>query len=665
MDRNLSQDINYRNLLENIILSVTDEEREDMKAFHDFFQSVEEDFNERLEKRLHDYPAFGDSLLEMSQTLQAEQRKEALKLQYEAIFNNNWEPYILDQTLQGIIFAQMGVDFFVWYDMIAMIRNTIRPLLFDESGKDMAEIVTIMKGKNRFFDIRMCIIAEAYLNEKKRVIEEQKRKLVKSEESQNQAQAIAHIGNWESDALTGRVTWSDETFRILGYQPGEVDPSEALFLSKIPAEDLVEVKRAFQSSEKERKTYSLIHRIIRDNGEVRIVRTESKPLLSIQGKFEGTYGILEDITERRLAATENDRLSNVIQKSLNEIYMFNNDNHLFEYVNEGALRNLGYTLDEMLNMTPQDIIPKYTPSKFQRLVEILQENIEEKIVFETENKRKDGSLYPVEVHLQLIREDYKKIFVAIIIDITERKKSEAIIKKNSDLLAFQNTQLVDFCNIVSHNLRSPLVNMNMLVDLIEESDDDLDKQKLISKFKPIINNVNETFNELVESLQIQQDLEVKSEKINIREYFKNVVKGFEGQIALTDAVIRGDFDDAQEINFPPNYFSSVLHNLVSNALKYRAPDRLPEIFVKTTRKDDQIILSVQDNGLGIDLEKHKNDLFKIRKVFHFHPDAKGFGLYITKTQVETMGGKVWVESELNKGCTFFVAFKNPEEGNGL
>lgn len=388
------------------------------------------------------------------------------------------------------------------------------------------------------------------------------------------------------------------------------------------------------------------------------MRTESKPILTKNCDFEGVYGILEDITERRLAASENDRLSNIIQKSLNEIYMFNSDTHQFEYVNEGALRNLGYTLEEMLNLTPGDIIPKYTPGKFQRLVDILQKDLEEKIVFETENKRKDGSLYPVEVHLQLIKEDYKKIFVAIIIDITERKKAEVIIRKTNDLLAFQNTQLVDFCNIVSHNLRSPLVNMNMLVDLIEESDDYLDKQKLVSKFKPIINNVNETFNELVESLQIQQDLEVKSERINVKEYLRNVAKGFEGQIALTDAVIRMDVERASFINFPPKYFSSVLHNLISNALKYRSPDRLPEILVQTFKMDDQIILSVKDNGLGIDLEKHKDDLFKIRKVFHFHPDAKGFGLYITKTQVETMGGKLWVESELGKGSTFFVAFKN-------
>src|SRR5690606_32983825 len=202
----------------------------------------------------------------------------------------------------------------------------------------------------------------------------------------------------------------------------------------------------------------------------------------------------------------------------------------------------------------QDIIPKYTRSRFKRLEGSLQANTVGKTGLETENKRKGGRLYPVRVDLQLIRDDYKQLCVAIISDVTVRRKYESIIQRSDDLLAFQNTRLIDFCNIVSHNLRSPLVNMNMLVDLIGESEDHQDKQKLIGKVNPIINNVNETFNELVESLQIQQDLEVKSERIVVKEYFKNVLKGFEGQIALTDAVIKTDFDEAPVINFPPKYF---------------------------------------------------------------------------------------------------------------
>lgn len=631
-----------------------------MKAFHVFFQSVEKKFYEQLGKRLHDYPAFGSLLLEMSKSMKEEQRNKALDLQHDAIFNNNWEPYIEDQTNQGIIFAKMGVDFFIWYDMIAMIRDTLRPLLLEESHKESSEIFTIMKGKNRIFDIQMCIIAEAYLNEKKRVIEEQKKKLAKSEEDQNQAQAIAHFGNWERDFTTGALSWSDEAFRILGIKPGEVEPSDEIFLSKVLPEDLEEVRRVFISSEYGKKAYSLVHRILLKNGEARIVRTESKPIFNDEGSCVGMYGILEDITERKIAATENERLSNVIQKSLNEIYMFNSGTLKFEYVNEGALRNLGYTFEEMLEMTPQQIIPKYTPSKFQKLVGLLVDKKEEKVVFETENKRKDGSLYPVEVHLQLIKEEYKRIFVAIIIDITERKKAENIIKRNTDLLSFQNTQLGDFCNIVSHNLRAPLINMNMLVDLIDKSEDDRDKQRLIEKFKPIINNVNETFSELLESLQIQQDLEVNSEEVVIMDYFKKVLKGFEGQITHSKAVIEADFDEAPIIHFPPKYFSSTLHNLISNSLKYKSPERRPMIFLKTIRKNGKIILSVKDNGLGIDLTQHKDDLFKIRKVFHYHPDAKGFGLYITKTQVETMGGRIWVESQPGVGSTFFVEITNQE-----
>src|SRR5665811_1588857 len=177
---------NSKHLLENILFTIKEEDREDMKAFHTFFRSVEKEFNERLEKRLHDHPAFRRSFKEISKTFRKEQRRKALEIQYEAIFNNNWESYIEDQTQQGINFALLGMDFFVWYDMIAMIRDILRPLLFEESNKAMSEILTIMKGKSRFFDIRLCIIAEAYINEKKRIIEEQKRQLAKSEEGQKQ-----------------------------------------------------------------------------------------------------------------------------------------------------------------------------------------------------------------------------------------------------------------------------------------------------------------------------------------------------------------------------------------------------------------------------------------------------------------------------------------------
>src|SRR5690606_21500022 len=130
------------------------------------------------------------------------------------------------------------------------------------------------------------------------------------------------------------------------------------------------------------------------------------------------------------------------------------------------------------------------------------------------------------------------------------------------------------------------------------------------------------------------------------------------QITHSGAIIEADFSEAPVLYCPPKYLSSILHNLISNALKYRSPDRRLRITIKTGGTARKVLLTVRDNGLGIDLKKNQHNLFKIRKVFHRRPDAKGFGLYITKTQVEAMKGRIWVESIPDQGSTFFVELNN-------
>jgi PAS domain S-box-containing protein len=242
------------------------------------------------------------------------------------------------------------------------------------------------------------------------------------------------------------------------------------------------------------------------------------------------------------------------------------------------------------------------------------------------------------------------------IDITDRKlmeeKQAALVKQ----LSAQNTQLMDFCAIVSHNLRAPLVNISMLVDCLEETKDPEEHSLLISKLRPVIENLQLTFNELVESIQIRQDLEIKTEDVCLKECVRRTMAGLQTEISRLDAKITTDFEDASVINYAPQYLNSIFHNLVSNSLKYHHPNRKPEIHLRTSRENDKIILAIKDNGLGIDLVKHRNNFFKIGKVFHRHPNAKGFGLFMTKTQVEAMGGRIWAESTPNEGSTFFIEF---------
>ncbi len=142
----------------------------------------------------------------------------------------------------------------------------------------------------------------------------------------------------------------------------------------------------------------------------------------------------KDITESRKLESDKFQLLDIIDKSLNEIFIFHSDTLKFEYANEGALNNLGYTIDEIINLTPCDIKPEYPESLFRETVMPLVSGEKEVLVFETLHRRKNGTTYPVEVHLQFYNRDGAGIFLAVINDITERKEAEEKMRLNYSLL---------------------------------------------------------------------------------------------------------------------------------------------------------------------------------------------------------------------------------------
>ena len=160
------------------------------------------------------------------------------------------------------------------------------------------------------------------------------------------------------------------------------------------------------------------------NGSHYWVDTTIVPFLDEKNRPTQFLAIRFDITERKTAEQERNSLQATIENSLNEIYTFNAETLIFTYANKGALLNLGYSLQELKVFTPIDIKPHYTLASFKELVAPLLSNEKGKITFFTDHKRKDGSLYPVEVHLQLVREGNSKRFLAVVLDITERKEAD-------------------------------------------------------------------------------------------------------------------------------------------------------------------------------------------------------------------------------------------------
>ncbi|WP_445457595.1 PAS domain S-box protein [Flavobacterium sp. HNIBRBA15423] len=407
------------------------------------------------------------------------------------------------------------------------------------------------------------------------------------------------------------------------------------------------------------------------DGSTYWVDTTIVPFLNQAGKPYQYVAIRSDITERKNGEEELKKILKEISDykyALDEsaIVAITDQKGIITHVNANFCKISKYSTEELIGQDHRIINSGYHSKEF---IKELWRTIANGEVWkgELKNRAKDGSTYWVDTTIVPFLNQAGKPYqyVAIRSDITERKEGEKQIKKSNikaiehaQILELKNTQLVDFCNIVSHNLRAPLINISMLVDYLEQSEDEIERKEVLTKIKPVVNHLMDVFNELVESIQVKQDTEVKSDPIVLKDCLEKVLRGFETQIQEYEATIQIDLNEAATIYFPQKYMESILSNLISNALKYRSPNKKPIITIKTKKEaKNTVVLSVSDNGLGIDLVLHKDQIFKIRKTFHKHPDAKGFGLFMTKTQVEAMNGKIWAESQPEIGSTFFIEFK--------
>jgi len=245
--------------------------------------------------------------------------------------------------------------------------------------------------------------------------------------------------------------------------------------------------------------------------------------------------------------------------------------------------------------------------------------------------------------------------IAIVEDITEKKEAEQNLKKSFDLVNEQNKRLLNFSYIVSHNLRSHSSNINSISNLLEDSDDVNETKELTAMLKKVSVSLNETMSNLNDVINIQSNVHLTIENLNLKNYINSTVNALLEQIHSKEATVINNVDDTVFVKYNPAYLESILLNFLSNSLKYAHPDRKPIITISfDASKND---MKISDNGLGIDLKKYGNSIFGMYKTFHKNNDAKGIGLFITKNQIEAMGGKVSVESNTNVGTTFTVHFK--------
>jgi signal transduction histidine kinase len=237
-----------------------------------------------------------------------------------------------------------------------------------------------------------------------------------------------------------------------------------------------------------------------------------------------------------------------------------------------------------------------------------------------------------------------------------KNRTQELQNTNRELV-LHNNQLEQFAFIAAHNLRAPLARILGLANVVELSKTAEDKDTALKKLVTSTQDLDHVIRDLNLILNIQKHTS-NLVSVELLPAFVRVIKMLEKEIEETKALILKDFSEADKVYAVAPYVESILYNLISNAIKYRDPSRTPIINLSTSLEHEFVCLTISDNGLGINLGKYKQNMFTLYKRFHTHMEGKGLGLYLVKTQITALGGKIDVESEIDQGTTFKVYFKS-------
>ncbi|TCK64821.1 PAS domain S-box-containing protein [Winogradskyella wandonensis] len=393
------------------------------------------------------------------------------------------------------------------------------------------------------------------------------------------------------------------------------------------------------------------------------------PITNRRGVITNFIGIQNDVTKRIRAEEERSHLATIFNESLNEIYVFDAYSLKFISVNRGAIENIGYSLEELETMSPLDLKITIEEKDFKtNYIQPLLNKEKEKIEFETEHKRKDGTTYPVNVHLQLSYLNEKPVFTSIIADITEQKdylnRLENKVKERTEQLQIAlskekelNELKTKFLSLVSHEFKTPLSGISTSVMLLEKYNQEKEQDKRNKHLGIIKDKVHYLNNILNDFLSLER---LEAGAVNYKFSHFNLSKVINEVVYNANMLLK----EGQRINYPDNIddiamyqderiLELVLTNIVLNAVKYSNENS--EIDIKITLENGFTQIAVKDQGIGIpekDLENIFTRYFRAENVLHMQ--GTGIGLNIAKTHTENLGGNISITSKENKGTTVIL-----------
>jgi PAS domain S-box-containing protein len=426
------------------------------------------------------------------------------------------------------------------------------------------------------------------------------------------------------------------------------------WVDAVHPEDREEARRAFVEATSKREPFSMDYRLRRADGEYRWAMDSGRPRFDKNGALAGFAGSVIDVHERKQAALSSSLLSAIVESS-DDAIISKDFNGIIRSWNSGAERIFGYSASEVIGRPITIIIPQDRMEEEMGILSRLRrgERVEH---FETQRRAKDGRILSVSLTVSPVRDASGKVIGAskVARDVTERKIHEQALREANEALTRANGDLQQFAYSASHDLQEPIRSISVYGEMLSQRySDRLDARGL--QYLSFMTTGAQHMEMLVKDLlAYTQTSEALSEPgaVNANIALEQALANVAEAIRQAGAVV--SHDALPTVCMHEVELQQLFQNIIGNAIKYRKEDETPRIHVTARMEDGRWLFSIRDNGIGI-APAYKDTIFGIFK--RLHTDAKysgtGIGLAICQKIVERNGGRIWVESELGQGATFF------------
>ena len=470
---------------------------------------------------------------------------------------------------------------------------------------------------------------------------------------------------WDWKIENDNLIWNKGIYSVFGYQKEDVGSTSKWWFDRIHPEDSLKMSvKLYSFLEQKTEKWQDEYRFQCADGSYKYVFDRGFLVKDANGKPLRMIGAIQDVTKQKEEEQRLRLLETVITQSKDAVMITDIDTSKnvipnIIFVNSAFTDMTGYPADEVIGKSLEILFGKKSDIlEFDKLRTAVQEYKE--CFVETISYKKSGEEFWINFSMIPVtdKEGEHSHWISIQRDVTVEKEREKEREQLIRELTQNNKDLKQFSYITSHNLRAPLSNLTGLLNLIEEIPiEDSELKEIINGFSKSTHLLNETINDLVKVIIIKDNPSVQKEKLFIKDVFENVFNQLSFLISSNKPILKINLEVETIFDINKSYLESIFLNLLTNAINYREPSRQLRITIATKVEDNNLFMTFKDNGIGIDLEKNNDKIFGLYQRFHNYPESKGLGLYLVKSQVESMGGTISVDSNVGKGTTFTIVFK--------